>query len=160
MAARKTKATTKSRGKTVAKKATRKRAAKSKTKAKRPPGKPRKIKSPEEFEKLATAYFDKCKAENKKATICGLALGLGLSTRTSLDAYLSYEGFEEVAAAAKMRVEHEYEQRLFSSSPVGAIFALKNMGWQDKQQVDVEGLEFHLNYAGEKAVGESRAKKS
>ncbi len=32
----------------------------------------------------------------------------------------------------------EYEKRLLDKNPTGAIFALKNFGWTDKQQVDAD----------------------
>lgn len=36
-----------------------------------------------------------------------------------------------------MRVENAYEQRLGEHSPTGAIFALKNFGWKDKTEAEV-----------------------
>ena len=33
-------------------------------------------------------------------------------------------------------VEHGYEKDLRSDKPTGSIFALKNMGWVDKQEID------------------------
>ena len=33
----------------------------------------------------------------------------------------------------------EYEKALHGRSPTGAIFALKNFGWTDKQDVDLSG---------------------
>ena len=36
-------------------------------------------------------------------------------------------------------VECEYEKRLAGQSPTGAIFALKNMGWKDKSEVEQSG---------------------
>jgi len=31
-----------------------------------------------------------------------------------------------------MLIENMYEQRLQTNAPTGAIFALKNMGWEDR----------------------------
>jgi hypothetical protein len=36
-------------------------------------------------------------------------------------------------------IESGYEQRLFESSPTGAIFALKNFGWEDRRQNEHSG---------------------
>jgi len=33
----------------------------------------------------------------------------------------------------------EYEKALQGHSPTGAIFALKNFGWRDKQDVELSG---------------------
>ena len=33
----------------------------------------------------------------------------------------------------------EYEKALHGRSPTGAIFALKNFGWTDKQDVELSG---------------------
>ena len=38
-----------------------------------------------------------------------------------------------------MVVENRYEKALSQQGPTGAIFALKNMGWNDKQEVQHSG---------------------
>ena len=35
-----------------------------------------------------------------------------------------------------MKIEAAYEERLFGNNVAGAIFALKNHGWSDKQAVE------------------------
>ncbi len=67
------------------------------------------------------------------ATITGLVLFLGFSSRSSLDYYEKNEEFSYIIKKARTLVEHEYEKRLYCDKPTGAIFALKNMGWRDKQ---------------------------
>jgi hypothetical protein len=37
----------------------------------------------------------------------------------------------------KSMVEMSYEQKLSSKDVTGAIFALKNMGWKDKSEMDL-----------------------
>lgn len=109
-------------------------------------GRPRKIKTPEEFRALAQDYFDWCDNWVDKVTgrvgrnymITGLALHLGLSSRQELYDYCGYEGFEDIATAARLKVEGDYERRLDSAKFVGAIFALKNMGWRDEKHLDVK----------------------
>lgn len=105
---------------------------------KRPVGRPRMFQSPEEFEQRVYEYQEHCKESKEPVTWTGLALFLGLSTRQSIDNYLEYPEFVDVAKKAKSFVEWHYEMRLHGNSPTGAIFALKNMGWADKSQLDVE----------------------
>lgn len=70
------------------------------------------------------------------ATVTGLALYLGFSSRQSLYDYGKDEKFSYIVKKAKSIVEHNYEKSLSASNPTGAIFALKNMGWLDKSQTE------------------------
>jgi hypothetical protein len=65
-------------------------------------------------------------------TVTGLALFLGFESRQSIYDYEKDGVFSYIIKNARLRVEEQYEQRLHSSTPTGAIFALKNMGWKDK----------------------------
>lgn len=105
-----------------------------------PAGRPKIIETPEEFTKRADAYFDeKCNA-NQPVTISGLALAVGLSSRESLDEYGRREEFSDAVKQAKLRVAQAYEERLWGTSPTGAIFALKNIAaWRDQQDVKHSG---------------------
>jgi len=38
-----------------------------------------------------------------------------------------------------MFIENEYEKLLISNNTTGAIFALKNFGWTDKQEHELSG---------------------
>lgn len=69
-------------------------------------------------------------------TVTGLVLYLGFAHRQSLDDYEERPQFSDIIKRARSRVEHGYELRLFHDRPVGAIFALTNMGWKNQQQVD------------------------
>jgi hypothetical protein len=102
-------------------------------------GRPRLIESPDEMEDRADAFFAKCKAEDEPATITGLALALGLSSRESLDEYGRRDEFSDTVKRCKARVQAEYEKRLSGTACTGAIFALKNMGWRDQQDVKHAG---------------------
>jgi hypothetical protein len=43
----------------------------------------------------------------------------------------------DVVEGARLKVEHSYEVMLRESkNPAGAIFALKQFGWTDKQEID------------------------
>jgi hypothetical protein len=62
---------------------------------------------------------------------------MGFSSRKELMNYEKYEGeMAEAAARARSLVEYAYEMRLDRDKPTGAIFALKNMGWSDRQEID------------------------
>ncbi len=102
-------------------------------------GRPRLIESPDRFDELVEIYILSCQDPEKPRaiTLTGLILALGLSSRESLDNYLKYPEFVDSVKRAKLLVECEYENRLVTSSnATGSIFALKNFGWKDKQEVD------------------------
>lgn len=72
-------------------------------------------------------------------TVTGLTLFLGFASKASL---YNYKGRREYAAIIKralMRIEHGYELALFGQWRAGAVFALKNMGWSDRQQHEIGG---------------------
>jgi hypothetical protein len=90
---------------------------------------------PDKLQEACDSYFIQCKEDDVPATITGLALALGFSTRKSLLDYAEKLEFVNIIKKARLRVESEYENRLSSNAPTGAIFALKNMGWQDRQEL-------------------------
>lgn len=102
-------------------------------------GRPRKISSPEEFDKKVDDYVQDCQVAEKPLTLTGLILALGLSSRQSLDEYLAYEGFPDSVKRAKLLIENQYEQGLHSCASTGSIFALKNFGWRDKTETEHSG---------------------
>lgn len=69
-------------------------------------------------------------------TICGLAYFLGFASRQSLLDYEKKEEFSDIIKKSRLRIEMNYEEMLQDKSPTGAIFALKNMGWSDKTEID------------------------
>ena len=100
-------------------------------------------------EELVTVIEDYFNTEKRKS-VTGLCLHLGFSSRGTLnhhceDATVDENGnpkdpvsadMVEVYRWAKLRVENYYEEQLMiSRSPAGPIFALKNMGWKDNQEV-------------------------
>ena len=95
-------------------------------------GRPPKYGSPEELEQSCIDYFEYCNKEGEKATITGLALFLGFCDRSSLSDYAEKKEFSHIIKRAKLVVENSYE---LSGGTID-IFALKNMGWSDKQEVD------------------------
>lgn len=99
-------------------------------------GRPRKYSSPEEFDAKVVEYHNYCREKEEPVTWTGLALYLGFSSRQSIDEYQNYDGFSDSVRKAKALVEWHYEMRLHGNNPTGAIFALKNYGWNDRQEVD------------------------
>ncbi len=70
-------------------------------------------------------------------TITGLVIHLGFESR---DAFYKYEKkveFRYTVKRARLFIECEYEEQLQHGNVVGAIFALKNMGWKDKTEQDL-----------------------
>lgn len=98
---------------------------------------PRKIKSVKQFENKAESYFNECEAKDEPITLTGLIRAVGLACRDSLDEYGRREEFSYSVKRAKLRCEHEYEKALHGPHPTGAIFALKNFGWSDRQDVEI-----------------------
>jgi hypothetical protein len=73
-------------------------------------------------------------------TITGLALFLGFESRQSFYDYEKREEFSYLIKRARLVVENAYEENLHYKNPTGSIFALKNMGWDDRQHIKHEGI--------------------
>ena len=106
-------------------------------KAKHPGGRPRKYASPDELQTAIDMYFDEADAP----TVTGLALALGFLSRQALINYEGYDAqFHDALKIAKLRVENSYEEAMRQKGrPTGEIFALKNFGWSDKQEIEHGG---------------------
>lgn len=74
--------------------------------------------------------------EAEPPTITGLALFLGFCSRQSFYDYESRAEFSYAIKRARMKIESEYEKNLYNDRPIGSIFALKNMGWKDKHEIE------------------------
>lgn len=130
--------------------------------------------TPEEMESAIEAYFTYIQGEkgereeeifdpkNKKIkkelveywirrpeppTRTGLVLYLGFSSHSALQNYANRDiDFKAVTTRGMMRVEHGYEKDLRDRDATrGAQFALSNMGWKNKQ--DVQALDKEGNPA-------------
>jgi len=104
-----------------------------------PAGRPPIWDDPEAFEKAVEAYFVESDISKSNPTWTGLALHLGFESRQSLQDYKEKAQFSYPIKKALARIEENYEQGLFSRNPAGAIFALKNFGWKDRQEVETDG---------------------
>jgi hypothetical protein len=97
-----------------------------------PAGRPPTYNTAEELEAAINKYFE----SSFKITISGLAYHLGFESRQSFYDYEEKPEFTYIVKRARVRVEMSYEERLQENACTGAIFALKNMGWKDKTEVD------------------------
>lgn len=71
-----------------------------------------------------------------KPSVTGLALALGFGDKSSVYDYAKKPEFSHSVKRALLIVENGYEEALRESNATGSIFALKNMGWVDKQNYD------------------------
>ena len=70
-------------------------------------------------------------------TITGLCIFLGFESRQSFYDYEKKSGFSYIIKRARLRVENHYESTAqYAKTPTFQIFALKNMGWSDKTEID------------------------
>lgn len=95
-------------------------------------GRPLKFNSVKELQELIDKYFDEVPRD--EWTITGLALALD-TNRHTLNDYEKRDEFSHSIKRAKAMVENSYEIDLKKNGRVGTIFALKNFGWTDKQEV-------------------------
>lgn len=107
-------------------------------------GRPPLWNDPKAFDKAVDLYFnDELKSPH---TWTGLARNLGFESRQSLEDYKKRDGFSYPIKKALLRIEELYEQSLFGRNPTGSIFALKNFGWRDKQEMEVTATITKLNF--------------
>lgn len=109
-------------------------------------GRPPLFETPADLKQKVDQYFEWIKGEKndkgeytrdpEHVTITGIALYLGFESRQSFYDYEKKDGFTYIIKRARMIVENSYEQNLRSNNVTGSIFALKNMGWTDKQEVE------------------------
>lgn len=122
-------------------------------------GRPSLYKTPEALEKKIDEYFESIKGSfelvkktdeegnmfeerewtklPEPATITGLCLFVGFESRQSFYDYEKKPEFSYTIKRAKLRIENSYEvSGLSTKTPTFHIFALKNLGWSDKQEID------------------------
>ena len=89
------------------------------------------------LQKRIDAYFAECEKTGEPLTVTGLALALDTSRETLLN-YQKRDGYGDIVRRAKMRIENAYEKRLIARGNGGDVFALKNFGWRDKAEREIE----------------------
>lgn len=125
-------------------------------------GRPPIFKTAEDIQKAIDKYFNKGvkkrkivigKALNSQVieievpTITGLCYYIGFESRQSFYRLEDKEEFKYTIKRARLFIEREYEEQLSYGNTTGAIFALKNMGWFDRQElsgVDGKDLNPHI----------------
>ena len=70
--------------------------------------------------------------EPEPPTLCGLIHSLGFNSRQRFDSHCIEGEFADMLSRARLTIEACYEKKLHGQSAAGAIFALKNLGWNDK----------------------------
>lgn len=96
-------------------------------------GRPPKFKNPEDMQVLINEYF----ANEPVLTITGLVLHLGFADRKSFYEYEQKPKFTHTIKKARTMIENGYEKMLAAGGQAaGPIFALKNFGWTDKQEIE------------------------
>lgn len=97
----------------------------------------KRYKSPEILKEMINSYFDECDALETPYTISGLCLVIGYS-KDQLMSENSETPLGELIVQARLLIEQQHEYQLYSGvKPQGVIFALKQLGWADKQQFDL-----------------------
>ena len=113
-----------------------------------PVGRPLKYQDPEELQVLIDNYFESCwsidqdgmKTQTIPYTVTGLGLAIGLSRKQIIE-YSDKDKFRNSIKEARQRCEQYAEtMALTGRNQAGAIFILKNYGWKDVQQLDVNDI--------------------
>jgi hypothetical protein len=100
-------------------------------------GRPPKYETAEELQNAIDLYWELL--DKDKPTITGLALALGFESRQSFYDYEKDGEFSYTIKKARLKVEAVYESNLHGGAAAGSIFALKNFGWTDKQEIEHSG---------------------
>jgi len=108
-------------------------------------GRPPLYSNPKEMESKINEYFDQFKLFKPEIekdttiaypTITGLVIHLGFVDRVSFYDCLKRPEFSYILKKARTKIEFVYENKLHGQQPTGSIFALKNMGWDDKKKIE------------------------
>lgn len=117
-----------------------------------PGGRPPKYKNANDLQKMIDKYFaegvrkkqvvfgsgkNAVVIEIEVPTITGLVQYCGFESRQSFYDLQKQEKFSYTIKKARLAIENIYEEALQQGNTVGAIFALKNFGWIDKQEIDM-----------------------
>jgi hypothetical protein len=106
-------------------------------------GQPPYYPDPAVMEEVINDYFNECIRNKENPKITGLVLFLGFCDLSSFYDYEKKEVFSHIVKRAKTCVAFSYESLLTTSAVGGAVFALKNMGWKDKTEVESNNKHHH-----------------
>lgn len=110
-------------------------------------GRPPIYESVEQMQPAIDAWEELIK-NGEKPTVTGLCIALGFESKDTLYAYRDKEEFSYPLKRSLLIVENGYEKALRDTAPTGSIFALKNMGWKDKQETEHSGEMTITNITG------------
>lgn len=102
-------------------------------------GRPPKYETPQQMQEAIDEYF--ADTQDEKLTLTGLALALGFASRQSIYDYERDETFSYTIKRARLRIENSYEMALRRYGRGGDVFALKNFGWKDAQELNHTGAD-------------------
>lgn len=88
-----------------------------------------------ELEDMIDEYFRDTPEE--KITLTGLILHLGICKDTFYE-YAKRDEYKNAINQARLRIENSYELSLKDKGRTGDIFALKNFGWRDQQEITAD----------------------
>jgi hypothetical protein len=97
-------------------------------------GRPVLWESSSEIENIIDEYFETTPPE--EITLSGLCIALQTNKQTIAN-YQEKSEFKQLLEMAKLKIENAYEKSLRKYGRSGDIFALKNFGWSDKQEVEL-----------------------
>ena len=110
--------------------------------ANRKVGRPLKFPSVEELQKKIDDYFEDREATGKPITVTGLCLWLDATSREVIMNYQNKDEYTDTLLRAKLRCQEFAESQLYTAkSSNGPIFALKNFGWSDAKQIDIQSTQ-------------------
>ena len=120
-------------------------------------GRPPKYKDAESLQVAIDNYFNNLPEKDKilgsgvkvsvpVPTISGLCYELGYASRQSFYDLEKVDEFSYTIKRARLFIEKEYEEQLQVGNTTGAIFALKNMGWKDKTETDLNVKDVTLDF--------------
>jgi len=98
-------------------------------------GRPPKYSTAEELQNAIDEYFKRLPSD-EPITITGLCYHLGFESRQSFYRLEKNEDLSYTIKRARLRIERSYEIALRKQGRPADMFALKNHGWSDRQEID------------------------
>lgn len=103
------------------------------------------FKTAEECDFLVELYMEGQKLAGEPPTHAGLALALGLTSRQMLYELQDVEEFTDSIKKARLMIEDFTARKAMKNNGAGAIFMLKNMGYTDKQQIQLDPVKVTIS---------------
>ena len=111
-------------------------------------GRPRAFKNKQELEDALQRYKDYLRETNKPPTIAGLSYFTGID-RQSIYNYQKRDEYFDTIKSFRDWVMMTYEEIAIEKGNGGIVFLLKNYGYTDKQDIDLNGnlgLKIEIDY--------------